>query len=68
MTIPKALKQANPEYRCAHFGKWGEQMISTPEQCGYDASDGMTGNNTGGMPARKPGKRLLPQCRRDLIY
>ena len=50
MTIPKALKIANPNYRCAHFGKWGEQMISTPEQCGYDASDGMTGNNTGGMP------------------
>jgi len=51
MTIPKALKLAVPNYRCAHFGKWGEQMISTPEQCGYDASDGMTGNNTGGMPA-----------------
>ena len=50
-TIPKALKMANPDYRCAHFGKWGEQMISTPEQCGYDISDGMTGNNTGGMPA-----------------
>ncbi|MFZ5831859.1 MAG: sulfatase [Planctomycetota bacterium] len=50
MTIPKALKQASADYRCAHFGKWGEQMISTPEQCGYDASDGETGNNTGGMP------------------
>ena len=25
-------------------------MISTPEECGYAASDGMTGNNTGGMP------------------
>lgn len=50
MTIPKAIKQANQNYRCAHFGKWGEQMISTPEQCGYDASDGMTGNMTGGMP------------------
>lgn len=50
MTIPKALKMANPDYRCAHFGKWGEQMISTPEECGYDTSDGMTGNNTGGMP------------------
>ena len=50
MTIPKALKQANDKYRCAHFGKWGEQMISTPEECGYDESDGMTGNNTGGMP------------------
>ena len=50
MTIPRALKTANSGYRCAHFGKWGEQMISTPEECGYDASDGMTGNGTGGMP------------------
>jgi len=50
MTIPTALKRANPDYRCAHFGKWGEEMISTPEQCGYDVSDGMTGNVTGGMP------------------
>ena len=50
LTIPKALKAANPDYRAAHFGKWGEQMISTPEESGYDASDGMTGNNTGGMP------------------
>ena len=24
---------------------------TTPQACGYDASDGMTGNNTGGMPA-----------------
>ena len=50
MTIPRALKSVNAEYRCAHFGKWGEQMISTPSECGYDVSDGMTGNNTGGMP------------------
>ncbi|KAA5543278.1 sulfatase-like hydrolase/transferase [Roseiconus nitratireducens] len=50
LTIPKALKQACEDYRCAHFGKWGEQMISSPDECGYDASDGMTGNNTGGMP------------------
>jgi len=51
LTIPQALKRANPDYRCAHFGKWGEQMNATPEECGYDASDGLTGNNTGGMPA-----------------
>ena len=50
-TIPKSLKALDPNYRCAHFGKWGEQMISTPEECGYDESDGMTGNNTGGMPS-----------------
>ena len=48
LTIPKALKQADPSYMAAHFGKWGEQMISTPEECGYDVSDGMTGNIDGG--------------------
>lgn len=50
LTIPKALKSANPAYQTAHFGKWGEQMLSTPEESGYDLSDGMTGNITGGMP------------------
>jgi arylsulfatase A len=50
ITIPSALKQANPDYLCAHFGKWGEFMKSTPEECGYDKSDGDTGNHTGGMP------------------
>jgi arylsulfatase A-like enzyme len=50
LTIPMALKQADSNYRCAHFGKWGSKMISTPEECGYDVSDGMTTNGTGGMP------------------
>jgi arylsulfatase A-like enzyme len=49
LTIPKALKRVNPAYRCAHFGKWGEMMISSPEECGYDSSDGTTVNVTGGM-------------------
>ena len=49
MTLPRALKLANPEYKCAHFGKWGEVMDSSPEECGYDLSDGHTGNVTGGM-------------------
>lgn len=49
MTLPRALKLANPEYQCAHFGKWGEVMNSSPEECGYDLSDGRTGNVTGGM-------------------
>ena len=48
-TLPRALKLANPKYQCAHFGKWGEKMISSPEECGYDVSDGHTGNVTGGM-------------------
>lgn len=51
LTMARAFKLAAPAYACAHFGKWGEDMISTPEQCGYDVSDGMTGNGTGGADA-----------------
>jgi arylsulfatase A len=66
LTIPKALKRADSSYRAAHFGKWGEQMNATPEQAGYDASDGLTGNITGGMPkslnkdAKNPGHNNTP--------
>jgi arylsulfatase A-like enzyme len=60
LTIPKALKNADASYLCAHFGKWGEQMNATPAQCGYDSSDGSTGNKTGGfagVPKRGPRNR-----------
>lgn len=48
-TIPRMLKQANAAYKTAHFGKWGEQMISSPEECGYDFSSGMTTNKDGNL-------------------
>lgn len=48
-TIPRLLKQANPAYKAAHIGKWGEQMISSPADCGYDFSSGMTGNKDGNL-------------------
>jgi|688.fasta_scaffold185907_1 arylsulfatase A-like enzyme len=64
LTIPRALKQADPAYVCAHFGKWGENMISTPEQCGYDASDGMTINETG-SPGGKGDIRFKDVTRED---
>jgi arylsulfatase A-like enzyme len=64
MTMPKALKQANSNYACAHFGKWGEKMISTPEQCGYDLSDGMTGNVTGGMADKMKAHHIVDDPKR----
>ena len=47
LTIPRALKKVDQNYRCAHFGKWGEQMNALPDEVGYDESDGDTGNLTG---------------------
>ena len=49
-TLPKALKSVDSDYRCAHFGKYGEQIPVSPEEIGYDESDGFTGNKTGGCP------------------
>ena len=49
LSIPQMLKQANPVYRTAHFGKWDMRYDDvTPEEMGYDVSDGLTGNGTGG--------------------
>ena len=64
MTLPRALKQANPEYQCAHFGKWGEKMISSPEECGYDVSDGHTGNVTGGMAEKMQPAHIVEDPKR----
>lgn len=60
LSLPQALKRANPDYQCAHFGKWGELMGAEPEAVGYDASHGSTGNATGGMPSSLGFKRGLP--------
>jgi arylsulfatase A len=38
------LKKAHPEYQAAHFGKW-HQRTRSPEQIGYDVSDGQTMND-----------------------
>jgi arylsulfatase A len=65
MTLPKALKQTGNDYACAHFGKWGERMISTPEQCGYDLSDGETGNVTGGMADRMKAHHIVDDPKRS---
>ena len=61
LSIPQALRTADSQYRCAHFGKWGESISgkggldpdnpAAPAKLGYDETDGVTGNVTGGMGA-----------------
>ena len=49
LSIPQMLKKADPKYQTAHFGKWDARYDEvTPEEMGYDFSDGLTGNSTGG--------------------
>jgi hypothetical protein len=43
------LKMADPDYITAHYGKWDARYdVVTPEEMGYDVSDGPTTNGTGG--------------------
>ena len=49
LSLPKMLKRANDNYQTAHFGKWDMRFDNvSPKEMGYDISDGITGNNTGG--------------------
>ena len=48
LSIPQALKQADPAYVTAHFGKWHMPFI-TPTGVGYDVTDGPTGNGEGDL-------------------
>jgi len=42
LTIPRAIKKANPNYKTAHFGKWHIAMV--PKDAGFDYDDGMNSN------------------------
>ena len=49
LSLPQMLKQADPAYHTAHFGKWDMRFDDvTPAEMGYDVSDGYTDNGTGG--------------------
>ena len=50
LTLPRALKRVDSNYRTAHFGKFGSEMGAGPDEVGFDESDGRTTNRTGGMP------------------
>lgn len=64
-TIPQSLKEIDPNYRTAHFGKWDHRFDNlSPEAIGYDLSDGPTDNGEGGGrgsggPAAKEDPKLI---------
>jgi arylsulfatase A len=60
ITIPQALKQANPDYITAHFGKWHIPAIS-PEKAGYDVSENMKGTGNGEGDFLDDMKTFLPE-------
>ncbi len=63
ITIPKLLKEINPEYKTAHFGKWGIDV--DPAILGYDESDGITGNKDGGFNQKNHKKQWSNNISKD---
>ena len=54
LSMPLMLKSISPDYVAAHFGKWGHMMGASPEEVGYDESDGLTTNRDGGNSQGDP--------------
>jgi len=49
LNVPRLLKAADPRYRTAHLGKWDHRYDGvSPADQGFDVSDGVTSNATGG--------------------
>lgn len=55
-TVPQLLKMIDNRYRTAHFGKWDMRAGFSPEDAGYDESDGDTGNRHGDLMTDKDDK------------
>ena len=60
ITIPQAIKRANPEYVTAHYGKWHIGSIS-PEKAGYDVTENMKGTGNGEGDFMDDMKTFLPE-------
>ena len=57
-SLANALKQANPAYRTATFGKW--QLVRSQSELGFDRDDGMiTQNQDGESPDPRDPKRMF---------
>ena len=60
VTIPQALKQANPDYITAHFGKWHIGSIR-PDEAGYDVTENRKGTGNGEGDYMDDMKTFLPE-------
>lgn len=60
ITIPQALKKANPDVVTAHFGKWHIPSI-TPVAAGYDVTENAKGTGNGEGDYLDDMKTFLPE-------
>ncbi|MEC7287133.1 MAG: sulfatase-like hydrolase/transferase, partial [Verrucomicrobiota bacterium] len=60
ITIPQAVKRANPSYITAHFGKWHIGSIR-PDVAGYDVTENIKGTGNGEGDYMDDMKTHLPE-------
>ena len=60
LTTPRAVKSADARYVTAHFGKWA-CSLKTPEDAGFDQSDGDTDNWHGDWRKFESERAALPE-------
>ncbi len=66
VTLPEMIKGADPDYVTAHFGKW--HIKRSPEDMGYDVTDGSNTNGDGNTH-KVNGKRVpLPDDNPKQIF
>ena len=61
------LKKAFPQYKAAHFGKW-HQRTRSPEEIGYDISDGKTMNGEGNSKDPLDPKLVFSMAKKASFY
>ena len=59
IAMGQMVKNVDPSYATAHFGKWGLDVLHDLSKAGYDASDGNTNNGEGDWLVHA--KKRLPE-------
>jgi len=67
VTLPECLKQIDPAYRTAHFGKW-HLGSGGPAKHGFDVGDGLTSNVTGNARIADDPKRIFSVTERSVAF
>lgn len=65
-SLMNVLKRQHPEYVAAHFGKW--HMMPTPEELGYDISDGPMENKIGDTKDPEDPKQIYSLTRKAVQF
>jgi arylsulfatase A len=65
-SLANVLKEVDPKYVCAHFGKW--HIGRSPDKLGYDVHDGPNGNGEGNSKDPEDPKKIFELSRKGTEF